>query len=154
MDSTILWLMIIVHMQFMVFACSDSRVCPSHILDFQPGEAFVVRNIANMVPPFDKVYFYRISPYYCIKKKHLLTINEKLTFKLHMYNSIWSKHQLDLNLMKFCFVYLIYLTRMLNLLNSHGVKGISTYIFEVTSTFFILSNIMCHLHVTHLKFSY
>nr|CCW28006.1 carbonic anhydrase [Petroselinum crispum] len=41
--------------KFMVFACSDSRVCPSHVLDFQPGEAFVVRNVANMVPPFDKV---------------------------------------------------------------------------------------------------
>ncbi|XP_050375326.1 carbonic anhydrase 2-like isoform X2 [Argentina anserina] len=39
--------------KFLVFACSDSRVCPSHILNFQPGEAFVVRNIANMVPPFD-----------------------------------------------------------------------------------------------------
>ncbi|XP_010496305.1 PREDICTED: beta carbonic anhydrase 1, chloroplastic-like [Camelina sativa] len=41
--------------KFMVFACSDSRVCPSHVLDFQPGEAFVVRNVANMVPPFDQV---------------------------------------------------------------------------------------------------
>ncbi|KAD4887900.1 hypothetical protein E3N88_19972 [Mikania micrantha] len=41
--------------KLMVFACSDSRVCPSHVLDFQPGEAFVVRNVANMVPPFDKV---------------------------------------------------------------------------------------------------
>ncbi|TXG56298.1 hypothetical protein EZV62_017611 [Acer yangbiense] len=40
--------------KFLVFACSDSRVCPSHILNFQPGEAFVVRNIASMVPPYDK----------------------------------------------------------------------------------------------------
>ncbi|KAL8267441.1 hypothetical protein R6Q59_004785 [Mikania micrantha] len=45
------------HPKFMVFACSDSRVCPSHILDFQPGEAFVVRNIANMVPSYDKMRY-------------------------------------------------------------------------------------------------
>ncbi|KAL1807257.1 hypothetical protein DCAR_0833123 [Daucus carota subsp. sativus] len=43
--------------KFLVFACSDSRVCPSHILNFQPGEAFIVRNIANMVPPFDKTKY-------------------------------------------------------------------------------------------------
>lgn len=43
--------------KFMVFACSDSRVCPSHVLDFQPGEAFVVRNIASMVPAYDKVRY-------------------------------------------------------------------------------------------------
>ncbi|XP_007044647.2 PREDICTED: carbonic anhydrase 2 isoform X1 [Theobroma cacao] len=43
--------------KFLVFACSDSRVCPSHILDFQPGEAFMVRNIANMVPPYDKTKY-------------------------------------------------------------------------------------------------
>ncbi|KAK9751041.1 hypothetical protein RND81_02G237400 [Saponaria officinalis] len=43
--------------KFLVFACSDSRVCPSHILDFQPGDAFMVRNIANMVPPFDQTKF-------------------------------------------------------------------------------------------------
>lgn len=40
--------------KFMVFACSDSRVCPSHVLDFQPGEAFMVRNVANLVPPYDQ----------------------------------------------------------------------------------------------------
>ncbi|XWS34799.1 hypothetical protein CRYUN_Cryun21dG0068400 [Craigia yunnanensis] len=43
--------------KFLVFACSDSRVCPSHILDFQPGEAFMVRNIANMIPPCDKTKY-------------------------------------------------------------------------------------------------
>jgi carbonic anhydrase len=37
----------------MVIACADSRVCPSSILGFQPGEAFVVRNVANMVPPYE-----------------------------------------------------------------------------------------------------
>ncbi|KAF3516239.1 hypothetical protein DY000_02058803 [Brassica cretica] len=42
--------------QFLVFACSDSRVSPSHILNFQPGEAFIVRDIANMVPLYDKVH--------------------------------------------------------------------------------------------------
>ncbi|XP_051148842.1 carbonic anhydrase 2-like [Andrographis paniculata] len=43
--------------KFLVFACSDSRVCPSHVLNFQPGEAFVVRDIASMVPPFDKTKY-------------------------------------------------------------------------------------------------
>lgn len=41
--------------KFLVFACSDSRVSPDIILNFQPGEAFMVRNIANMVPPFDQI---------------------------------------------------------------------------------------------------
>ncbi|CAN1332311.1 Beta carbonic anhydrase 5, chloroplastic [Linum perenne] len=39
--------------KFLVIACGDSRVCPSNILGFQPGEAFVVRNVANLVPPFE-----------------------------------------------------------------------------------------------------
>lgn len=37
----------------MVIACSDSRVDPSQIFDVAPGEIFVVRNVAAMVPPFE-----------------------------------------------------------------------------------------------------
>jgi carbonic anhydrase len=36
----------------MVIACSDSRVDPAQIFDARPGEIFVVRNVANLVPPF------------------------------------------------------------------------------------------------------
>ncbi|KAK8672545.1 hypothetical protein V6N13_110910 [Hibiscus sabdariffa] len=43
--------------KYMIVACSDSRVCPSHVLDIQPGEAFVVRNVANMVPPYDQIKY-------------------------------------------------------------------------------------------------
>lgn len=37
----------------MIIACSDSRVDPSQIFDTNPGETFVVRNVAALVPPFE-----------------------------------------------------------------------------------------------------
>ncbi|CAM4023936.1 Carbonic anhydrase [Novosphingobium lubricantis] len=37
----------------MVVACSDSRVDPAQIFDVAPGDIFVVRNVAAMVPPFE-----------------------------------------------------------------------------------------------------
>jgi carbonic anhydrase len=37
----------------MVIACSDSRVDPTQIFDTKPGEIFVVRNVAALVPPFE-----------------------------------------------------------------------------------------------------
>ena len=39
--------------QVMVIACSDSRVDPAQIFDARPGEMFVVRNVAALVPPFE-----------------------------------------------------------------------------------------------------
>ncbi|HEY0114409.1 MAG TPA: carbonic anhydrase, partial [Allosphingosinicella sp.] len=38
----------------MVIACSDSRVDPAQIFDARPGEMFVVRNVANLVPPYER----------------------------------------------------------------------------------------------------
>ena len=37
----------------MIIACSDSRVDPAQVFDVDPGEIFVVRNVAAMVPPFE-----------------------------------------------------------------------------------------------------
>ena len=39
--------------EIMVIGCSDSRVSPEVIFDAAPGEIFVVRNVANLVPPFE-----------------------------------------------------------------------------------------------------
>ena len=36
----------------MVIACADSRVDPAMIFDTAPGEMFVIRNVANLVPPY------------------------------------------------------------------------------------------------------
>ncbi|MCH8685250.1 carbonic anhydrase [Pedomonas mirosovicensis] len=37
----------------MVIACCDSRVDPTIIFDAEPGQMFVLRNVANLVPPFE-----------------------------------------------------------------------------------------------------
>ena len=38
--------------QTMVIACCDSRSAPEAIFNAHPGEIFVVRNVANLVPPY------------------------------------------------------------------------------------------------------
>jgi len=39
--------------EVMIIGCCDSRVSPEVIFDASPGEMFVVRNVANLVPPFE-----------------------------------------------------------------------------------------------------
>jgi carbonic anhydrase len=40
------------HPEIMVIGCADSRVSPEVIFDARPGELFVARNVANLVPPY------------------------------------------------------------------------------------------------------
>jgi carbonic anhydrase len=46
------------HPRAMVVACSDSRVDPAMLTASRPGDMFVIRNIANLIPPYNPA-----SPY-------------------------------------------------------------------------------------------
>jgi|SRR5579871_1869390 len=39
--------------EYLIIACSDSRADPATIFSARPGELFVVRNVAGIVPPFE-----------------------------------------------------------------------------------------------------
>jgi carbonic anhydrase len=41
-----------------VVSCSDSRVEPGLILDCDPGDLFAIRNVANLVPPYETAGLY------------------------------------------------------------------------------------------------
>lgn len=37
-----------------MIACADSRVDPAVVMQIEPGEVFTIRNVANLVPPFEE----------------------------------------------------------------------------------------------------
>jgi len=50
------------HPKVMLIACADSRVDPTDIFDAHPGEMFVARNVANVVPPVNSIAGYHCTP--------------------------------------------------------------------------------------------
>jgi len=43
---------------YILITCCDARLEPSLIFDTEPGDLFVIRNVANLVPPFEETGSY------------------------------------------------------------------------------------------------
>ena len=41
------------HPRYAIVTCSDSRIDTTRVFDAVPGEVFLIRNIANLVPPYE-----------------------------------------------------------------------------------------------------
>ena len=89
------------HPEVMVISCCDSRVTPEGIFGAGPGELFVLRNVANLVPPYEATegqhgtsaaIEYGVT---ALKVKHLVVMGHAKCGGIHAFRQNANQKSLD-----------------------------------------------------------